>query len=72
MVKKACNCLDKRQQWLEGADIENTQPQSWKKKAPTTIESNKTINSFNNITRYWGRKVAANFFKKNYQICREL
>jgi hypothetical protein len=33
-VKKACNRLDKRRQWLEDADAETAQPQLWKKKVP--------------------------------------
>jgi hypothetical protein len=41
-VKKACSRLDKHQQWLEEADVESTQ--SWRRKAPTTIEATKPIN----------------------------
>jgi hypothetical protein len=31
-VNRACNRLDKCREWLEEADAQATQPQSWKKK----------------------------------------
>jgi hypothetical protein len=34
------------QQWLEDADAETAQPQSWKKKVPTTSEPSKSTNDF--------------------------
>jgi hypothetical protein len=45
-VKRACNRLDKRWQWLEDVDAETVQPQSWKKKVPTTSEPSKPTNDF--------------------------
>jgi hypothetical protein len=45
-VKRACNRLDKRRQWLDDADAESAQPQSWKKKVPTTSEPSKPTNDF--------------------------
>jgi hypothetical protein len=44
-VKRACNRLDKRRQWLEDTDAESAQPQS-SKKVPTTSEPSKPINDF--------------------------
>jgi hypothetical protein len=41
-MKKACNRLDKRQQWLEDADSETVQPQLWK----TASEPSKPTNDF--------------------------
>jgi hypothetical protein len=45
-MKKACNRLDKRRQWLEDIDAETVQPQSWKKKVPTTGKPSKPANDF--------------------------
>ena len=45
-MKKACNRLDKRRQWLEDPDIESAQPESWRKKVPTTSEPNKLATDF--------------------------
>jgi hypothetical protein len=44
-MKRACNRLDKRRQWLEDADAESAQPQS-SKKVPTMSEPSKPINDF--------------------------
>jgi hypothetical protein len=45
-VKRACNRLDKRRQWLEDADAESPQPQS-SKKVLTTGEPSKPNNEIN-------------------------
>jgi hypothetical protein len=45
-VKRACNRLDKHREWLEDADAEAAQPQSWKKKVPTPSKLNKPTNDF--------------------------
>ena len=43
-VKKACNCLDKRHQWLEEIDEENAQVP--RRKAPATTVPSKEMNGF--------------------------